>query len=116
MYLAAGPTAAIALNGNLSGAIDVGDGGLMALQLSSTWVTASITFQASSDLNGTYVEAVDSNATAISISSIAASQYIALNAAVFAGMRYIKIRSGTAGSPVTQTTAQNIKTMVRLLG
>jgi hypothetical protein len=119
MMLVAGPNAVIALSGNLSGAIDLGDGGLVALQMPSGWDTGGLSFQASSDLGGTYADVYTSTSLGVSTEltiGAAASEYIALNASVFAGMRYIKIRSGTTGSPVTQTAARTIKTMVRRLG
>jgi hypothetical protein len=117
MFLCTGPNATIAVSASLSGAIDIGDGGLVGIQMPTTWTTATtLSFQASSDLNGTYVEAVDNTGTAITCTGVTGAIYIALNAATFAGMRYIKIRSGTSGSPVTQAGARTITTMVRSLG
>lgn len=119
MMLVAGQNAVIALNGNLSSAIDIGDGGLVAIQMPSSWDAAGLSFQASSDPAGTYADVYTSTTAGVSTEltiGAAASEYIALNASVFAGLRYIKIRSGTTGSPVTQTAARTLKTMVRLLG
>jgi len=120
MMLCKGPTASIAASASLSNAIDVGDGGLVALMLPSGWTTALITFLASDDLAGTYAPVFDGSGTGLVLTVLAtagvASQYIALNPGTFSGLRYIKIQSGTVGSPVVQTNAVVVKTMVRRLG
>jgi len=121
MMLCKGPTATIAASASLSNAIDVGDGGLVALMLPSGWTTALITFLANDDLiNGTYVPVFDGSGTGLVLTVVAtagvASQYIVLNPGTFSGLRYIKIQSGTVGSPVVQSSTVVIKTMVRRLG
>jgi hypothetical protein len=117
--LVAGPNVTIAISGTLSAAIDVGEGGLVAIQMPSGWDAAALTFKASNDLGGTYADVFDGSTglvLTVASTAAAASQYIVLNAGTFAGIRYLKIQSGTTGSPVTQTAARTLKTMVRRLG
>ena len=115
--LVTGPNAIItvAVSSSLAAAIDIGDGGLVAIQMPSAWTAASVTFQASAHLNGTYNDVYDITGTELSITGAAASRYIPLNASTFGGMRYIKIRSGTTGTPVVQTANRTIRTLVRRL-
>ena len=114
--LVTGPNAIItvAVDSSVAAAIDVGDGGLVAIQMPSAWTAASLTFQASADLNGTYYDVYDITGTELAITT-AASRYVALNASTFAGLRYIKIRSGTTGTPVVQGANRTIRTLVRKL-
>lgn len=111
--LRAAPQAVIANGDSLSGAVDVGDGGMVALQMPSSWTTANLTFQASID-NSTFNNVYDGSGTELEITA-AASRYIVLPPTTFAGMRWVKIRSGTSGSAVAQGGARTIKIAVRKL-
>lgn len=85
---------------SLSGALYMGENVPVALLMPSSWTTASLTYQCSTD-GTTYGNVYDDGGTEMT-STTAASRFVTLPAALFAGCKYIKIRSGTSGSPVTQ--------------
>jgi hypothetical protein len=43
----------------------------------------------------------------------AASEYLALDPTQFAGVRYLKLRSGTAGTPVNQGAERSLSVVLR---
>lgn len=96
--------ATIAISTSLSPAVDLRGTKLAAIKMPAAWTAAPITFQASAD--GTnYFDLHDSAGVEIAW-TVAANQYV-INAVPteWAGVRYIKVRSGTSGSPVTQLAA-----------
>ena len=94
------PGVTISNGQSLSPAVDLGTGRLKAILMPAAWTAASLSFQASPD-GVTYGEAIYQDGTAIS-ATVAAAQYIIVDGTRFEGARYIKIRSGTSGSPVNQ--------------
>jgi hypothetical protein len=103
-------TATIENGGSLSGAVDLGGRKLVAIDMPSSWTAASLTFQASPD-GVTYDDLYDS-ATERSVTA-AASRYLAFNIADWVSVRFLKIRSGTAGTPVNQGGARTITLVVQ---
>jgi hypothetical protein len=88
--------------------IDLGKGGkLQGIYMPAAWTTAAITLQASDASGGTFRDVYDNAGTEESITA-AASQYISLYPDTFAGVRFIKIRSGTSATPVTQAAARTL--------
>lgn len=104
--------ATIADTASLSGAVDLGGYSLVGLVTPAGWATAVITFQVSVD-NATWLEYEDVNGTAVTIPSTAASKYRAIDASDFVGIRYLKVRSGTAGTPVAQSGGDVVTIVVR---
>lgn len=86
---------------SLSGPVDMGAGRLFAIVMPAAWTAANLTFQASPD-GVTYSNVFDSTGTEVTFTA-AASQYI-INAVPveWIGVRYVKVRSGTSGTPVNQ--------------
>lgn len=104
-------TATIASGGSLSGAIDLGNNVLCAIIMPSSWNTANITMQASAD--GTnYFNVYDKDGTEYTIVA-AASRYIVVPVTQVAPIRYIKLRSGTSGTAVTQSNSRAITVVMR---
>ena len=103
-------TATIALNGTLSGAVDIGNMQNIGLIMPAVWTAAHITFQVSNALAGTYSELVDSTGTEVNIAVSAGVAYTLSAAAsqLLAPWRFIKIQSGATGATVAQTAARNI--------
>lgn len=102
-------TATIALNGSLSAAINLGGYRVAAIVMPAAWDTAAITFQGSHD-GSTFQDVYNDAGTELSLTT-AASRNVALRADAAAALRpfgIIKVRSGTAGSPVTQTAARTL--------
>lgn len=97
----------IANGASLSGAVDfyVTDNPV-ALQMPSAWTTANLTVQASFD-GSTFTDMYLDDGTEMVITA-ATSRWIVLNITRFLGVRQIKLRSGTSGSPVTQGASRTI--------
>jgi len=101
------PTATIATGAALSGAIDLGGQLLCSIALPSGWTTASLTFQASHD-NVTYRNVYSTDGTELTVTSATADRHVVLDPANFAGVQFVKIRSGTSGTPVNQTGGDDL--------
>jgi hypothetical protein len=105
------PPVTIALNGSLSGAVRLAGMLLVGLVMPAAWDAANLTFQGSIDnvtFNNVYDDA-GTEKTAVA----AASRHLLIVAADFAGIEWLKVRSGTAGTPVVQTAARTITLVVR---
>lgn len=102
-------TATIASAGNLSGAVNLSELVPMAIIMPAAWTAAALTFQASAD-NSTYNDVYTSGGGEYTVQA-AASRFIVLDLTDFVGMRYLKVRSGTSGTPVAQA-AQRVLTLV----
>jgi hypothetical protein len=96
-------TATIANGASLSNAVKLGRGGVGALALPSGWTTAALTFQGSVDDGVSYQNIYDDGTErTIASASVAASRTLSLDPEDWVGFTHIKVRSGTAGSPVNQ--------------
>jgi hypothetical protein len=101
-------TATIANGESLSDAIILDEGFLVGLILPATWTTANLTLQAAGENDeSTFQNVYDQAGTEVTITA-AASRYVILEPAKFAGIKKLKIRSGTSGTPVAQAAARSI--------
>lgn len=91
--------ATIANGASLSDAVDITAGLLIAIQMPAAWTAAVLTFQASHD-GVTFADVYDSAGAERSV-TVAAGRHVTLDTANF-GMRFVKVRSGTAAAPVNQ--------------
>lgn len=68
----------------------------------------TLTFLASNELNGQYNDVKDSGGTEVSITVASAQYTIALQALliVLAGLRFVKVRTGTSASPQVQSAGR----------
>ena len=106
--------AAIAINTAVSGAVVLPPAEyLCGIQMPAAWTTADITFQASYD-GTTYYDLYDQDGNEITISA-AASRFIILNPDNFWGFHWLKVRSGTMGTPVNQAAARTVVLLTRAL-
>lgn len=107
-------TATIADSASLSGAVDLSAfaGTLVAIQTGSGWTAAVMTFQASAD-GVTYANLYNSAGAEVTTGSIAASTYTALDPADFAGVRYLKVRSGTSSAASNQSGGDTLTLVLR---
>ena len=107
-------TATFALNGTQSNAIDLEGYQLGALIMPAAWTASSgITFLASDTIDGTYGPVYDDTGTEVKVTAAtggAAGTRIPIvqNALALASLRFIKLRSGIAGTEVAQTAARTI--------
>jgi hypothetical protein len=106
-------TVTIANGASLSNEVDLETKTLIAIDMPSSWTTANLTLQASVD-NSTWDNVFDSLGTEVTILA-AASRFILLNPADFVSVRYLKVRSGTSGTPVNQGGARTITLIVRAI-
>lgn len=99
-------TATIAINASLSDAI--GSRGLLlaGIIMPSAWTAANLTFQVSHD-DTTYNNVYDSSGVEKQVTA-SASRYIILDPSEWSGAQFIKVRSGTSGSAVTQAAARSV--------
>lgn len=104
-------TATIANGQSLSGAVDLGGRVVAGIVMPDTWTAAGLTLQASVD-GVTYADVYDSGGDEVEIAADAAV-FIALDPSLFAGMRFLKIRSGTSGTPVNQGGARILTLSLR---
>ena len=79
-----------------SGAATLASGStLIAISMPAAFTGAALTFTGCDTAAGTYKALYDSSGNAISV-TCAASRYIMLDAATFAGVPYLKVVSGSA--------------------
>jgi hypothetical protein len=90
-----------------------GLGQVITVIMPSTWTAAALTFQASID--GANFFDVRYNGAEVMDSAPPVSKWIAFDPAVFAAARYLKIRSGTSGTPVNQAAERTLTLAVRPL-
>ncbi len=104
-------TATIANGASLSGAVSVGGPdfrvSLLRISMPAAWTAANLTFQASDSLTGTFQNLYDAAGTEVTVTT-AAGREIRLDPTHFAGVGYIKVRSGTSAVPVNQGAARTV--------
>lgn len=106
---------AFAANASLSNAFYIGAGVIVGFQIPSAWTAALLTLQVSLD-NVTYQNAYDSSGVEIQF-TVTASEYTPVDPSALTGIGpYLKLRSGTSGSPVTQVSAVTVQVFNRVLG
>ena len=102
-------TVTIAAAASLSEAVDLRGMMLLAIFMPAAWDAAVLTFMGSPTLGGTYLPIYDDASNEVTV-PVAAGKAVAIDAALLklAPFRYIKIRSGTAATPVAQTAERKI--------
>jgi hypothetical protein len=101
--------ATIANGAALSSVIDVTSLQLVGIIIPASWTTANLTFSGSPD-NVTFSDVYDDGGTELKATVIAGA-YVALRndfQCALSGLRYLKIRSGTTGTPVNQGGARTL--------
>lgn len=102
--------ATIANGQSLSAELELGEGRLAAIQMPADWTTAGITFQVAA-AGGSFANLYDAEGTEYAV-TVGASRMVLLPIADFLGFARVKIRSGTAGSPVNQAAARELQLVV----
>jgi hypothetical protein len=105
-------SAAIASGTSQSAAIDMREYVIAALLMPAAWDLAAITFLACDTQGGTFLPVYDDAGTEVTIASAnAVAGRAIVNKTVLeqlAGIRWLKIRSGVAATPVNQTADRAI--------
>ena len=96
----------IAINTSLSAAVEIRGGLVACIEMPAAWDAANLTFQSSGD-GSNYFNLYDEFGTEINLTADA-SRRIRLEPTQWAGIKYLKIRSGTAGAAVNQTAARTL--------
>lgn len=102
--------ATIASGASLTGAIDLEDFNLISIEMPIAWTTANLTLQASKESAGQYKDVYDDAGTEVSITA-AGNRFLVIGTvtkAAIRGLRFIKLRSGTTGTPVNQDAKREI--------
>ncbi len=94
----------------LSAEIDLGGSSMQTILMPAAWTAASLTFSVAEATSGTFRNAYDDSGTEVVVTT-AASRAIPMPSEL-AGARFIKLRSGTSGTPVTQLSADKIITVL----
>lgn len=101
--------ATIAAAASISGDIDLGPLRLEGVIMPAAWTAADLTFQVSRD--GSAFQNLFDDADNEVIVQAAASRNVALRDDVkkaFSGWRWLRVRSGTSGTPVAQAAERTI--------
>lgn len=94
----------ISVSATVSEAVHIGgDYSLVGITYPAAWTSASITFQVSLD-GDTWYDLLDDSGNEIT-KTVTAAQFRELDASEFKTAIWMKIRSGTSGSPVSQLTS-----------
>jgi hypothetical protein len=101
-------TFTIAAGGSLSAGVDLKGCTLARMELPTLGSSAAITFPVSED-GGTYKELTDFYGSAVSYPASTGNVIVVLNPADWYGIKYMKVRSGTSSSAVTQAGGASIK-------
>jgi hypothetical protein len=108
-------TLTIALNAALSDQADLEGYALVGILMPSAWTAASLTFQVAATSGGTFCDVYDDAGAEVTVSA-AASRYIGLTTAdalCLSAARFLKLRSGTTGTPVNQAAARTITLILK---
>lgn len=97
----------------LSTAVNLGAKVLCGIQMPATWVAAALTFQTSYDDGATWVDLYDDTDTEVTIAAPTQGHYLAVDPSTFAGVTFLKIRSGTSALPVNQTATRTLTLVSR---
>ena len=106
-------TATIANAASLSGIIDLSGTALCGYFIPASWTAADVTFAVSVD--GTnFSDLYDLFGNEV-VHTVAANRFVALLPSEMASIRYLKIRSGTTGTPVNQDAKRIITLVTRVV-
>lgn len=100
-----GVTAAIPNGDTVSGAVDLGGMTLVGLLMPASFTGTAVTFQAAEAAAGTYRTVTDGAGSDYSV-TVAASKFVPVDPVKMAGVRFLKIVSGSSeGAARTVTLA-----------
>lgn len=100
------------LNGqSLSEEIFIGDAVVVAVQPDSAWNTAAISFQGRTENNA--LGTLKFEGSELIATAIDSEEYVTFTPGKFAGVEYLKVRSGTNGAAVNQTGDSVITLILR---
>lgn len=108
-------TVTLSTSTSLSGALDLEGFSLAAIQMSTGWTDADLSFQAAASSSGTFMDIYDYNGVELTVETTA-SRVVSLGGAigeVLAPIRHMKVRSGTSTSGVNQSTDRTLTLILK---
>lgn len=105
-------SATIANGQSLSGALNLGGLRLFGIVMPAAWTTASLTFQMSPDNGVTWNDMYDALGSEFVVAADV-SRFIMLDPFSFSAVQWLKVRSGTAGTPVAQGADRLLNLVLR---
>jgi hypothetical protein len=97
---------------SLSGPVNLGGLRLFGIVMPSTWTAANLSFQMSPDGGNSWVNLYDGEGDEYVVTA-GTSRFIICDPYAFAAVPWIQLRSGTAGSPVTQGQNSTVTLILR---
>jgi hypothetical protein len=95
--------------------VDLGAARLVGINIPATWTAADLTFQSAlnpEDLGAfTYQNTYDETGTEVVVKAAAARNIRFTNPALFLGIRFLIVRSGTSAAPVNQAADRDLYLM-----
>lgn len=95
----------IALDASRSAAIDLDRQRLHRIEIAGAWTAAAVTFQTSTD-GSSFTDLHDGNGEVVV--AVASGRTVVVDPGIFFGIRWLRIRSGTAAAPVTQAAQRSL--------
>jgi hypothetical protein len=98
-------------DGQSDNAYDFGGGATrMGIIMPATWTTASVSFQVASTVDGTYYDLRNEAGTLVALTVSQGNVYsLETSASVLSSWRWVKVRSGSTSSPVTQDANRTLR-------
>ncbi|HEY1311910.1 MAG TPA: hypothetical protein VGF02_13260 [Pseudolabrys sp.] len=106
-------TATIAAGTSLSVEVPLGEKTLVGIVMPAAWTAAGLTFQATPD-DANFYELYDGAGNEVTLTA-AAGQFLQVDPTRWRGITGIKLRSGTAASPVNQAAAAVVTLVTRTI-
>lgn len=88
----------------VSGAFDLAGTRIAAVIMPASWTAANLSFQASTDEAGTYIDCYSSEGD--ELTAVVAASRVVCDFTGIEGLGWVRFRSGTTGSPVNQAAAR----------
>lgn len=107
--------ARIAVGASLSTVLDLNGNMIGGILVPPAWTAAAITFRASIDGVSFFdVYATDGTEMTIASANVVADRFIAMDIRDFAGIRFLRLRSGNAALPVNQAADRVLGVALRV--
>lgn len=103
--------ATIAASAATSDIVDLGNHNYLAICMPTSWTAAALAFLASSEVDGTYNPVVGATGAELAVS--ATIDVVIQLDDLLTPLRFVKIVSGTTGSPVEQDEERVVKVLVK---
>ena len=104
----------IASGASLSNGALIGDHVLVGIQMPAAWTAASLTFQTSFDAGVNWHDLYDDGGNEVTLSPTSPDgKYLAVSPDPFGGSMFLKVRSGTSGTPVDQAADRSLVLITR---